>query len=70
MNSHLIDSTLTSFLKKNGVYEAFLGNVTNFSFTLHNTAELQMSQAFIYSSAAEGEEFWKTLYLKLCGERI
>lgn len=66
INQRLINKDLRQHLIYNNAYEAFLGNVDNDRFTRLSTATMQLLYAFDFKKSAEGETYWKNLYLQLC----
>jgi len=66
INQRLINKDLRQALIYNNAFEAFLGNVDNDRFTRLSTAPMQLLYAFDFKLSAEGEDYWKKIYLELC----
>ena len=65
MMKNLINKELKAFLINKGAWEAFLGNIQDFSFTKHSSPTQQLLEAFPWRGSAEGYDYWKRLYLCL-----
>lgn len=66
LRQELINKDLKHHLIMHSVWEAFLGNVDNDRFTRLSTAPMQLLYAFDFKLSAEGEDYWKKIYLELC----
>lgn len=62
---NMINKDLRQHLIMHDVWEAFLGNVDNHTFTRLSSSEAQLLHAFNWKLSAEGEPFWRNLYFKM-----
>ena len=53
---------LRTILLHKGLYEAFLGNITDSSYSTYCEPHLQLLNAFRWRATPEGEKVWSEIY--------